>query len=459
MQKASISIICLVFLMGCAMNEKKKIEQATLDAVDNIQLKIAEKDLSNGLKIIAIENRKLPLFSFYTFVKAGGRHELGGFTGGSHYLEHMMFKGSKKYGPGEFEKAIEGNGGSNNAYTNADMIVYYESLPIDAFEKIVDVEADRMFNLRMLPESFEKERSVIFEERKYRYENSPRGQLLLKTLTEAYKGTPYETPVIGYVKDLKSVTIDQMQKYYETFYDPANMIVVVSGDFSASDAIDAIAEKFEDVKSKGDFKKVKAKIDRPENYQFRKDWGETYSIKGATPLPMFMLAFQSDEIGGKDSFVMDVLASAIGGGESSYLNQNYVKTKRPMVSNIYSFNYNMQQSGLLMIGGQLLKGMSPKKFELRIRKDLNNICSKALSAREVQKVKNQVLVDYFSQFESNSGLAHLVGKRQVYYKDPHFYKKEISKYLSVELDQVKDLCERRIQNAKPIFVSVWSQHK
>ena len=135
--------------------------------------------LDNGLKVIISENRKLPIFSYLTFYDVGGRFESreAGTTGATHFLEHMMFKGAKKFGPGEFEKIIESNGGRSNAYTTFDSTVYYESLNSEVIEKIIELEADRMENLLIEEKSFESERKVVLEERKMRYENSPSGKL------------------------------------------------------------------------------------------------------------------------------------------------------------------------------------------------------------------------------------------------------------------------------------------
>ncbi|RPJ78901.1 MAG: insulinase family protein, partial [Alphaproteobacteria bacterium] len=134
-----------------------------------IALNVKKIVLDNGLIVLIAPNPKLPIAAYYTLFDVGGRHEVKGTTGATHFLEHMMFKGAKKYGPGQFDSLIEKNGGSTNAYTTNDSTVYYQTIPSSFVEKMVDLEADRIQHLLLDPVSFESERKVIFEERKMRY--------------------------------------------------------------------------------------------------------------------------------------------------------------------------------------------------------------------------------------------------------------------------------------------------
>ena len=205
----AISLTLISLLTACSsLNPLKGSEEVP-------EFNVHKITLENGLKVLLLENHRLPIFSFQIFYEVGGRDEQKGITGASHFLEHLMFKGAKKYGPGEFDYLIEGNGGVNNAYTTQDLTVYYENMPANMLEKIIDVEADRMNNLLVEPKAFEKERSVVLEERKMRYENSPRGKLYLKFQERLYHNTPYGTSVIGDIADLKSVSRDQIYQYFK----------------------------------------------------------------------------------------------------------------------------------------------------------------------------------------------------------------------------------------------------
>ena len=428
--------------------------------LDPLELPITKEVLNNGLTVIVIENRKLPLFSLFSFVKVGARHEIPGITGAGHYLEHMMFKGSRHYPEGEFEKIIVGNGGSHNAYTTKDLTVYHESLPIHALDTVLDLEADRLFHLSLESRSFERERAVILEERKYRTENSPRGQLFQATMAAAYRQTPYAHPTIGSIPDIKSVSLAAIQQHFATFYDPANIVVVLSGDFNTPGVMKKIRNKFAQVPSTQKFAPIKNQRDTADHYKFQKKWPQNIELQGNSPLPMFMAAYPSFPKGHAQSSALDILSSILGGGASSHFAQKYIHSTRPHLSNFYAFNYDMQRSGLLLFGGQLLPHQRLDKFRNQLRRDLKRSCSVAITAREVEKVKNQYLANYFGSFETNRGLATLIGNSEVYHGDPLYFKQQLQHYLDITDKEVRDTCQEVVENNSPVIVSMWrKQHK
>ena len=234
--------LILISLIGCSSKSEKPKKAQSLS--ESINLDVHEIKLDNGMTALVYPNHRLPIFSVYLYYKVGGKNERPGITGASHFLEHMMFKGAKKYGQGKIDFMIEGSGGSTNAYTTNDQTVYYENLPTTELESILDIEADRLENLLLDKEAFEKERAVVLEERKMRYENSPRGQLYLGLMKNLYKGTPYGSSVIGEIPDLKSVTREQIHEYFKKFYAPNNLTLVLVGDVDKKKAEEIIREKF-----------------------------------------------------------------------------------------------------------------------------------------------------------------------------------------------------------------------
>ena len=453
-------VFSLFVLGGCAGKFISFGEKDT-PPEDSIQLQLMKEVLPNGLTVILVENRKLPLFSFYTFVKVGSRHEPSGMTGASHYLEHLMFKGSKNYAAGEFEKIIIGNGGSHNAYTTRDLTVYHESLPTSALDKILDLEADRLFNLSLEENSFKAEKKIILEERKYRTENSPSGELFLQTLGAAYKGTPYAHPPIGSVADIVGVTQEQIKNHFETYYDPHNVVVIISGDFENAKLMKKIRKKFGRAPSRGKLQKAQEVANSSERYSFRHNWKRPKNIQvyGHSPLPLFMVAYPSFPKGDERSFALNILSNILGGGKSSYFPQKYVHGAKPILGSFGTFNYGMAKGGLLLFSGQLLKGKKMASFRKTLTQDLRAPCEKVITDREVEKVKNSYLVNYFGSFESNSGLAELVGEREVTFGDPFYFKQELKKYLAVTSDEVREICTAVIEKNSPLIVSIWNKHK
>ncbi len=455
-----VVILCLLVGFSCSHFGKRGSIHSLRGLKDatQINLKVKKYTLRNGLRVLIYENHRLPIFSYYTFFKVGGRHEGPGTTGATHFLEHMMFKGAKKYGPGQFDGTIEGNGGHTNAYTNFDSTVYYESISSKMLEKIIDMEADRMQHLLLNPVAFESERQVIFEERKMRYENRDNGKLYLKMMQSVFEGTPYGGSVIGDVEDLKALKRNNLMDFFKKFYTPDNAIIVVAGDVDAEKTITFIRQKFGHLKSSSrKIKKYKAKKDALSNYRHRGRYGRHVKLRGESPTPMFLMAYPGMALGSRESYIMDILSSILGDGASSYLSQKYVRGKKPRLTSVYASNYTLMFNGVFFVGGKFLPKVNLKSTLRKIKRDLVKVCVKNLNERSLQKTKNQYLIDYFSGIQTNAGVAQFIGSREMYYNDYSHYKKEIEIYDSVSLDEVRASC-KRIFAGKPITVSIWKNH-
>lgn len=443
----------LFFGASCA---HKEMDQSM--AKDGLNLNVKKVVLDNGLRVLIYENHKLPIFSYYTFFDVGGRYEEGGTTGATHFLEHMMFKGAKKYGPRQFDTFIESNGGSTNAYTTFDNTVYYESLPSHTIEKVVDMEADRFQHLLLEKQSFEKERQVVLEERKMRYENSDRGKLYLSMMKEVFQGTPYGGSVIGDKKDVENLNRDQMREFFKRFYTPDNAIIVIAGDVDADDTIKMIKDKFGDIKKSEGLKEYKAKKDDPKRYEFKTKFNRSVRIKGQSKDPTFFAAYKGVPIGSRKAYAMDILASIIGQGESSYLNQKWVKSNRPKLAGVYAANYTLKNNGVFYIWGKLLNKVSLRSFKKDLSRTMRSICKNSISERTLQKTKNKYLVYYYNNVQSNSDVASFLGDLEFYYGDYKHYKKELDIINSIEVNEVKEVCKEVLSKNERIFVSIWDKH-
>lgn len=420
-----------------------------------IRLKVEKFKLDNGLTVLVVENNKLPIYSIYTFYKVGSKFETAGITGASHYLEHMMFKGAKKFKEGEFDHYIEQNGGSTNAYTTQDQTVYYENLPSHTLPKIIEMEADRIQNLALNPEAFEKERKVILEERKYRYENSPRGQLYQAMFSEVFKGTPYESSVIGSVPDLEKVSRDQIQNYFKTFYAPNNAVMVIVGDVTKGQVSRLVGEHFKSIPASqklGDFKKI------AKTYELKLPQEKRLKLKGNSPEPMFSLAFAGDKVGVRRAFALDLLASILSDGNSSYLNQRFVSGKNQILSQVSVVNYNLEEAGIFYINGSMINGTKFANFDKELRIALRESCQTAITDKNIQKAKNQFLIRVYGELEDNDGVASFLGVRESFMGDYGFYQKEFPLYDSITKEELTKTCQDIFASTKNIMISLWNKN-
>jgi zinc protease len=212
-------------------------------ATKNGHHEIIEHQLPNGLKVLTKEVHTAPVISNYIWYKVGSRNERPGLTGASHWVEHMLFKGTPKFPKEELKRVIEGNGGRWNGFTTTDYTAYYESLPADKVSIGLALEAERMQNSIFKPDEVESERTVILSEREG-MENSPDYVLYEEVQATAYKAHPYQWGVIGWSSDLKSMTRDELYAHYQKYYTPNNATLVVVGDFKTADLMKAVERYF-----------------------------------------------------------------------------------------------------------------------------------------------------------------------------------------------------------------------
>jgi zinc protease len=455
-------MLFLGLLTSCSNFNKNSSQEIanSLTESSKIQLNVKKYTLDNGLRVLLIENHNLPIFSYYTFFDVGGRFEGKGTTGATHFLEHMMFKGAKKYGPGKFDTIIEGNGGNTNAYTSFDSTVYYQSMPSRMLDTILDLEADRMVDVLLEAKAFNSEREVIFNERKMRYENSPQGKLYYGMMQSVFRDTPYGGSVIGTVEDLTNLKRDDVKDFYHKFYTPDNAIIVISGDLDAPATIKTIKEKFGKLKeSSKKIKEYKNSKDLDSLYQTpRRFKKREVKLNGSSPTPLFTLAYKGEPLGAKRGFTMDIVSSIIGSGDSSYFYQKYVKSKKPILTKIHASNYQLKKNGVFYISGELMKNTNLKRFKRQFLKNSSKICDQAITDRNVQKTKNQYLVDYYNELKTNAGVAHFLGNRENYFNDYSFYKKELQIYDEITTEETMRVCKQIFSSNDNVFISVWNRH-
>lgn len=229
------TLSALVLAMGL-LNPLSQAQATTAEDIKSFTL-------DNGMKIMVLEDASIPNANMYLFWKVGSRNEVPGITGISHFFEHMMFNGSKKYGPKMFDRTMEAAGGANNAYTTEDMTVYTDWFPANALETMFDLEADRIANLDINPEMVESERGVVQSERSTGLENSNWNALEGEIKGVAFLAHPYSWSVIGHESDIAAWSLEDLVQYHKTYYAPNNAVVVIAGDVKLAQ-VKALADKY-----------------------------------------------------------------------------------------------------------------------------------------------------------------------------------------------------------------------
>jgi zinc protease len=193
--------------------------------------------LSNGMRVVVIPNHRIPVVTHMVWYNVGAADEGPGESGIAHFLEHLMFKGTKKRSPGEFSRILARNGGQENAFTSSDYTAYFQTVAVDRLEMVMEMESDRMTNLVLTAGDVKTEKAVVIEERNSRTENNPSALLAEQVDAALYLNHPYRRPVIGWAHEIKALNLKQVMAFYKKWYNPSNAILVVGGDISLKKTI------------------------------------------------------------------------------------------------------------------------------------------------------------------------------------------------------------------------------
>jgi zinc protease len=343
----------------------------------------SEVTLANGLKVILLENHKAPLITFQVWYRVGSRNEQWGKTGLSHMLEHMMFKGTEKTGPEEFSKIIQQNGGNDNAFTSHDFTAYFENLSSDRSGIAIGLEADRMANLRLRKEDFRTERLVVMEERRMRTEDNPSAFLQEQLEAAAFQLQPYHWPVIGWMEDVRDLTLDDLKEYYRKYYNPSNCFIVAVGDFNSGQLRDMIKEAFGAI-PKGTAPEQKRDVDPPQTGERR------IYVRREAQLPSIVVGYHVPNLTQPDSYALEVLATILSGGKSSRLYKDLVVDKQLAFSVDAENSLLSKDPSLFYLSADLQPGKKVADTEKALDEDIGRLQKEPVGEKELQKAKNQL---------------------------------------------------------------------
>ncbi|WP_369752218.1 M16 family metallopeptidase [Flavobacterium sp. WC2409] len=368
--------------------------------------------LKNGMKFLVVEDFSIPNANMYLFYKVGSRNEHQGITGLSHFFEHMMFNGAKKYGPKQFDRTMEFNGGANNAYTTENVTVYTDWFPASATETIFDLEGDRIASLSIDPKMVESERGVVLSERSTGLENSPWRLLSQSMQATAFQEHPYHWPVIGYEDDMKNWTQADLEHYFKTYYAPNNCVVVVSGAIKF-DQVKQFAEKYLEPIPAQPAPPVVHIVEPAQKGERR------ITVQKEVANPYLMIGYHTPESKNEDYYALNILSSILSSGESSRLYTSLVDQQQ-IANQIFTDYGDSFDPGLFNIYAVANTNVSEVDLENAIYTEIEKIKKDGISERELQKIKNQKLMEFYGQVETINGKSNNIGTYEVFFGD---YKK------------------------------------
>ena len=409
--------------------------------------------LSNGLKVVLIEDKRSPSVVNSIWYKVGSSHEASGKTGISHVLEHMMFKGTKTLKPGEFSSIVKKMGGTENAFTSKDYTGYFQKIHTTDIERCIELESDRMKNLRLDENELRSEIEVVKEERRLRTDDNPVSKTFEKIMLNAYGMNEYGIPIIGTMQNLDSISKNDLENWYKLHYQPKNAIAIIAGNFNA-DQVKGYIQKYY-----GRYENNKSSIKPNNKIEFSTK--ASFDVYDKVSKPIVFLSFKKpkfDKNRIRELYALDLFIEIMDGGYSSRLTKNLVDNQKVALDIFLSNDTYNQYPNLIIIGGTPRGKISPEELKLKILEQLSNESINSVTERELANAKARIKANNIYKFDSVFYQAMQVGMletKDIGWENLDNYNSIIE---SISLDEVRESASKYFLNNK-VFTAILRPEK
>ena len=375
--------------------------QSTADQVTTITL-------DNGLDVVVIEDHRAPAVTHMLWYRAGSADEPRGVSGVAHYLEHLMFQGTDTMAPKEFSRIVSEQGGSDNAFTSFDYTGYFQRVAADRLGLMMELEADRMKNLRLSPENIETERNVIIEERNQRVENDPGALFTEQRSAAQYLHHPYGTPIIGWRHEMDQLGMDEARAWYDTHYEPNNAILVVAGDVTP-DEVRALAEQHYGPIPADSGIKPRERVSEPPQRAERRVMFSDPRVAQPYVIRTY-LAPERDAGAQEQAAALTLLAEILGGGQTSVLSTK-LQFEDPKAVHTGAFydgvSYDETNFGLIIVPAQ---GVTLEEAEAALDEAVADFIDEGVDPEQLERIKFQLRAQQIYARDNADGLARRYGE-------------------------------------------------
>jgi zinc protease len=371
-----------------------------------LHAQVQEHVLANGMKILVKEDHRAPVVTSMVWYRAGSMDEVNGSTGVAHVLEHMMFKGTKEVGPGEFSRIIGRAGGRENAFTTKDSTAYHEQLHKSQLPLVLRLEADRMANLLLSEEQFAREIKVVMEERRLRTDDQPKALLYEVFNATGYQVHPYRTPVVGWMTDLESMRVEDARDWHRRWYAPNNATLVVVGDVSAPDVF-AEAER--------QFGPIPARPLPPRKPQTEPAQRgiKRLNVKIPADQPYLVMGWHAPSLRDVNQdwepYALEMLAAVLAGSDAARLEHELVRASRVAIAAGANYDSVNRGPAMFMVDATPAPGKTVQELEQALRDQIQAIVDRGVSEEELRRVKAQVHAGLVFDLDSMFSQARQIG--------------------------------------------------
>ncbi|MFP4615670.1 MAG: M16 family metallopeptidase [Thiohalorhabdus sp.] len=406
------------------------------------QEEVVSHTLSNGMEVLVKPDRRAPVVTSMVWYRVGGLDEPRGRTGISHVLEHMMFKGTEEVGPGELSEIIARNGGEENAFTGQDYTAYFEQLAADRLDVALRLEADRMVNLLLPPEEFDKEAKVVMEERRLRVEDNPQAKAREVLSSVAFDASGYGDPIIGWMPDLKALTVEQTEAWYREYYAPANARLVVAGDVDPEEVFAKAEEYFGDLEG-GE--------EGPQRPTYGADPGgeRQADITGRARVPYLVAGYRVPNLPAAEEewepYALRVLAGILSEGRSARLPARLVREQGVAAAADTFYDPASRDSGLFYVDGVPAGDTSMGDLEEALLAEVRTLREDLVPAEELDRVKRQIEADEVFERDSVFYQAMQIGKLETIGYGHEYLDTYVDRIRAVTPEQVREVARKYLQ--------------
>lgn len=440
--------LSLVLLAFCSPHPSYAAPDTAIEKVFNAET----MTLSNGMQVVVIPNHRAPVVSHMVWYKVGAADEPqgDGVSGAAHFLEHLMFKGTKAIAPGQFSKIIRGWGGEDNAFTSWDYTAFFQSVSKDKLANVMALEADRMINITLPPKEIESERQVIIEERRMRTDNDPQSLFSEQIRAMLFASTNYAVPIIGWHDEMPKLNRDHVQNYYKTWYTPKNAILVVSGDVTLKD-VEPLAKKYYGVIPSHDVPEHVRPItpDFPSPIALRFESADLRQ-------PMFIEAWRAPSyiMDKREALALDVLMETLSGGSSTELYQSLVVQQKVATDITLSFEGDARGEGSIWLSAVPAQKSNLTKLHDAIDRKLGELVKSGVSDAAFQSAKTRMIDSEDYARDSVMGPAMVVGQALAYGLTLDDIETRPAQIQAVTLDEVNAVLKKYLDPVAPKHLPV-----
>ena len=424
----------------------------TLNAQNlDIRLSVERYQLKNGLTVLLHPDSRIPYIHHLFMVRVGSGDEEPGKTGLAHLFEHMMFRGTKRFPGEEYDNKINAMGAENNAYTSRDLTGYYVYLPRQHLETVLDMESDRLQNLIITKEVFEKELEVVKEERRMRTDNHP-GDVFEPMMKLVFPVHPYGRPILGWMKDLEAMKVPDLKQFYHRYYAPDKTVLMLAGDFDVSKAKKLIQKYYSPLKPSPSPKKNKT----PSSLSTKTKHFVRY--KRAIQGPTLAFGFEVPPSSHPGAYDLDILSHILTEGESSRLKKLLVRDTR-MALQVYSFYYGLKRKGVFLIIVRMVPGVSVTQVQKLVFNELKKLVFQPVEEKEMLKSKRAISHTFISAVKSLHGKANVLVENELLFGDYKEFFRDLNRYYKVTPPGIHKTVQQYLKKEQAFIVELMPRQK